>query len=138
MLVEETFYRPPETGREVRFLPAPVYNLAHRLLAQSETGCVFVPIRSLQYMAVLDAEECVFVHREGRRMIELAWRDFRPGARAALTEAVAYDLVYYSSSGADTKARLQGEFHLALQALEKKQSPLSGTARILKLDVGNS
>ena len=138
MFTEETFYRPPETGREERRLPAPIYNLAHLLLAQSETGCVFVPIRSMQYMAVLDGEECVFVHREGRRMIELAWRNFRPGARAALTEAVAYDLVYYSPAASQTMARLQGEFHLALQALEKKQSPPSGPARILKLDVGNS
>jgi hypothetical protein len=138
MITEETFYRPPETGREVRQLPAPLYNLAHLLLAQSETGCVFVPIRSMQYMAVLDAEECIFVHREGRRMIELAWRNFRPGARTALTEAVAYDLVYYSPSGSATMARLQGEFYLALQALEKKQSPPPKPARILKLDVGNS
>ena len=57
MIVEETFYRPPETGREARTLPGPVYNLAHGLLAQSGTGCVFVPIRSMQYMAVLDAGE---------------------------------------------------------------------------------
>jgi hypothetical protein len=138
MIVEETFYRPPEIAREVRHLPAPVYNLSHRLLAESETGCVFVPIRSMQYMAVLDDEEYIFVHREGRRMIELAWRNFHPGARGALTEAVAYDLVRYSPSASATMARLQGEFHLALQALEKKQSPPSGPARILKLDVGGS
>ena len=66
MFTEETFYRPAETGREERLLPAPVYNLTHLLLAQTDSGCVFVPIRSMQYMAVLDAEESIFVHREGR------------------------------------------------------------------------
>lgn len=114
MMTEETFYRP------------------------SETGCVFVPIRSMQCRVVLDAEECIFAHREGRRLIELAWRNFRPRERGALTEPVAYDLVYYSPSGSATMARLQGEFHLAPQALEKKQSPPPGSVRILKLDVGKS
>ena len=71
-------------------------------------------------------------------MIELAWRNFRPGARAALTGAVAYDLVYYSPTGADTMLRLQGEFHRALQSLAKKKSAPSVPARILKLDAGNS
>ena len=126
MFTEETFYRPSETRREERHLPAPAYNLAHLLLAQSGTGCVFVPIRSMQYMAVLDVEECIFVQREGRRMIELAWRNFRPGTRAALTEAVAYELVYYSSTGPETMARLPGEFYRALLALAKKQSPRPG------------
>ena len=52
-------------------------------------------------------------------MIELAWRNFRPGARAALTEAVAYELVYYASTGPETMARLQGEYYRVLLALEK-------------------
>lgn len=137
MFTEETFYRPAETGREARHLPAPVYNLAHLLLARSASDCVFVPIRGMQYMAVLDAEEYIFVHREGRRMIELAWRHFRPGERAALSEPVAYELVCYSPSAPATMLRLQREFHVALQALESRQTLPSGPARILKLDAGN-
>jgi hypothetical protein len=137
MFIEETFYRPPEISREVRHLPARIYNLAHRLLAQAQAGCVFVPIRSMQYMAVLDAEEFIFVHREGRRMIEVAWQRFRPGARDALTDPVAYDAVYCAVSAGAIMARLQVEFDKALQELEKKQSPVSGPARILKLDTGS-
>lgn len=72
MFTEETPRRPPETGREECDLPAPVCNLAHRLLAQSGSGCVLVPIRGMQYMAPLDVGECIFAHRDGGRMIDLA------------------------------------------------------------------
>ena len=95
MIVEETFYRPPELSREPRTLPADTYNLAHVLLKRAATGCLFVPLRGMQFLAVLDAEEFIFVDREGRRMIELAWQNFAPQARRALDEPVSYEAVYY-------------------------------------------
>jgi len=137
MIVEETFYRRDEVGREPRTLPAATYNLAHRLLAHAENGSLFVPIRSMQFLAVLDNEEFIFVDREGGRLIEIAWQHFRPGERSALDAPVAYAAVYYAASGAQTMSRLQAEFHKALAQLEHR-APAQAPARVVKLPVRDS
>ena len=136
MIVEETFYRPPELSREPRTLPADTYNLAHVLLKRAATGCLFVPLRGMQFLAVLDSEEFIFVDREGRRMIELAWQNFAPQVRRALDEPVSYEAVYYSSAGAEVMRRAQGEFHKALREVEQK-TELPGSARVIKMAGGD-
>jgi len=95
-----------------------------------------VPLRSMQFLAVLDTEEFIFVDREGRRMIELAWQHFTPQARHALDEPVSYEAVYYSPAGAEVMRRVQGEFHKALREVEQK-TVLPGSARVMKLTGGN-
>jgi hypothetical protein len=135
--MEESFYRDEEISREPRTLPAATYNLAHTLLAHAldghrGEGCLFVPIRSMQYMAVIDHEEIIFVDREGARMIELAWQRFNPHARNALDEPVPYELVYYADKGRETMKRLPREFYLALNQLAQRRS-FGGPAKVLKL-----
>jgi hypothetical protein len=130
--VEEAFCRRAEVGREARHLPAAVYNLARLLLTRAPQGCLFVPIRAMQYLAVLDREEFIFVDREGGRFIELAWREFQAGERSALDAPVAYAAVYYSPAAAAVMARLQGEFARALTQLEGREAP-PGPARVIKL-----
>jgi len=137
MIVEETFYRRDEVAREPRALSAPTYNLAHVLLARAAGGCLFVPIRSMQFLAVLDSEEFIFVDREGGHMIEIAWQHFRPAERTALDEPVAYEAVYYTASGAQTMQRLQGEFHKAITQLEQRE-PARVPARVVKLPARGS
>ena len=132
MFVDETFCRRDEVAREPRTLPAATYNLAHVLLARAEGGCLFVPIRSMQFLAVLDNEEFIFVDREGGCMIELAWQHFRPGERAALDVPVAYEGVYYSAAAPQVMPRLQGEFHKALVQLAHR-APAHAPARVVKL-----
>jgi hypothetical protein len=129
MIVEETFYRPDELAREARRLPAATYNRAHALLARAGR-CVFVPIRSIQVLAVLDAEEFIFVEREGGRRIAIAWQRFRPGARTALDEPVAYEAVYYSPAAAQSMRRLLAEFPKALALLESR-APKRQAARVV-------
>lgn len=135
MVVEETFYRPSELSREPRTLPAETYNLAHVLLKRATAGCLFVPLRSMQFLAVLDAEEFIFVDREGRRIIELAWQRFAPQTRHSLDEPVPYEAVYYSPASAEIMHRVQGEFHKALRGLERKAT-LGGPAHVIKLAGG--
>ena len=135
MIVEETFYRPSELSREPRTLPAETYNLARVLRQRAATGCLFVPMRGMQFLAVLDAEEFIFVDREGRRMIELAWQRFMPQARHSLDEPVAYEAVYYSGAGAEIMRRVQAEFHKALREIERKTTP-GPPARVIKLAGG--
>ncbi|MBI3778826.1 MAG: hypothetical protein HY274_07940 [Gammaproteobacteria bacterium] len=136
MIVEETFYRPPELSREPRTLPAETYNLAHLLLKRAANGCLFVPLRGMQFLAVLDAEEFIFVDREGRRMIELAWQRFMPHARQSLDDPVSYEAVYYSPAGAEIMRRAQSEFPKALREVEQKTA-LPSSARVIKLSGGN-
>lgn len=141
---EEVFYRPQEVRRETRHLPAASYSLIYRLFRRTATGCLFVPIRSMQYLAVVDSEEIIFTDGAGDRSIELAWQNFQPQARSSLTEPVAYDSVYYTEGAARTMLRLQGELYRALADLERKRphgalaSPASATARIVQLARKNS
>jgi len=132
MIVEETFFRPAELSREARMLPAELYNLAHRLLKRAVTGCLFVPLRSMQFLAVLDADEIIFVDREGRHLIELAWQRFAPQTRRSLEEPVPYEAVYYSPVAAEVMRRAQSEFYKALHELEQKAT-FDGPARVIKL-----
>ena len=128
--MQETFYRPDsEVLRTTRTLPAAIYNLAHTLLVQSQTGCVFVPIRAMQYMAVLDAAEFIFVDRERPGLIELAWQSFHPGSRTALEDPVPFDLVYYDERAALTMRRLIAEFYKALVLLSERRVTDSSPAK---------
>ncbi|MDQ1313928.1 MAG: hypothetical protein QG662_37 [Pseudomonadota bacterium] len=82
--MEARFYREQEIARLPDFLPSATYNLAHTLLSRTD-GCLFVPIRSLQYMAVLDAEEFIFVDGQNRAWVELAWQNSVRGRAARST-----------------------------------------------------
>jgi hypothetical protein len=133
MIVEETFYRPGEQRREARWLPAATYNLAHRLVSQAANGCLFIPIRSMQFLAVLDREEFIFVDREQRRWIAVSWQRFRPGERTALDGPVPYEAVGYRDDAAETQRRLQGEFLKALREIQGRE-PARGSARVVALN----
>ena len=129
---KETFERGPALGEMASALPAATYNLTRILLANSPRDCVFVPIRAMQYQAVIDREEIIFVDSQYRRWVEVAWRQFQPRERAALDEPVAYQAVFYTPEGRDLQRRLQAEFHKALSLLDSRR-PAPGEARILNL-----
>jgi hypothetical protein len=65
-------------------------------------------------------------------MIGIAWQRLRPGERTALDAPVAYEVVYYSASEAQTMPRLQSEFHKALLQLEQR-APAHIPASVIKL-----
>jgi hypothetical protein len=132
--VEITCYRDLEVSVEIRQLPAATYNLAHILLARSPAGNLFIPIRSMQYLAILDAEELVFLDGERKCWIDIAWRKFHPQTRNALDEPVEFEAVYYSATAEKLMSRLQAELPRALQELAKKETP-EGSARVLKFEI---
>jgi hypothetical protein len=74
-------------------------------------------------MAVLDAEEFIFVDSQNKAWVELAWQHFHPQARASLDERVPFEVVHYSPQAAETMKRLPGEFHKALQQLADRDRP---------------
>lgn len=112
MQEKESFNRGEELGSELRKLPAETYNRLRLLLDYSESSCIFVPIRSMQYMAVIDREEIIFVDGlSARRSIEFIWHQFKPRERSNLTDPVSYRLTYYDKKALETMKRLQWEFN---------------------------
>jgi len=128
--MEITCYRDSEINCESRHLPASTYNLAITLLSRCPTRHLFVPIRSMQYMAIIDHEEFVFIDGERKCWIDIAWRNFKPQTRDALDQPVAYEAVYYRENMPALMTRLQREFSMALQALVNK-AKLDGPAKII-------
>ena len=135
--MEITCYRDIELQREPRQLPAAVYNTAHLLLNHSKEGVVFVPIRSMQYLAILDHEEFVFVDGANKSLIDIAWQHFNPHTRSALDEPVSCAAVYYHPAAADIMLRLQSEFPRALRSLAAKDK-LDEPGKIIKLEIRRS
>ncbi|UJP05374.1 MAG: hypothetical protein LZF61_11185 [Nitrosomonas sp.] len=134
--MEITCYRDPEVSRVERYLPAKTYNLAVTLLSHCATPYLFVPIRSMQYMAIIDHDEFVFIDGERKCWIDIAWCDFRRQERNTLDEPVAYQVVFYRDRMPAVMLRLQREFPLALEALAGR-SKLEGPARIIHFPAKN-
>jgi hypothetical protein len=65
----------------------------------------------------------------------VAWRRFRPQAREALDEPVAYEAVFYTPDGRDTQRRIQADFHKALALLDERR-PAPREAHVLPLRPG--
>jgi len=129
-MMEITCYRDSEISRESRQLSASAYNLAITLLSRCTTRHLFVPIRSMQYMAIIDNEEFVFIDGERKCWVDIAWQNFKPQVRDALDQPVAYQAVYYRENISTIMTRLQSEFPAALQVLVNR-TKLDGPARII-------
>ncbi len=134
--MEITCYRDPEISREPRQLSASTYNLAITLLLRCTTRHLFVPIRNMQYMAIIDSEEFVFIDGERKCWIDIAWQNFKPQVRDALDQPFAYQAVYYRGNMSAVMTRLQSEFPAALQVLVNKIK-LDGPARIINFSTKN-
>lgn len=131
----ESFYRGDPVGRESRSLPAEQYNAIRLLLDFSGKSCVFVPIRSMQYMAVIDREEVIFIDGQVKSEIDFAWRFFRSQERSTLTEPVTYTFEYYVPDAPVTMRRAQGEFfrHVRLLAgrLRQQEKPVDSSNNVV-------
>jgi hypothetical protein len=137
----ETFFLPDEIGRDTVTIPAALYNRCRLLLSRCQYEHIFVPIRSMQYLAVIDQEGIIFVDSqayavrggEGGRMILLAWQ-FRPELRPdALSEPVPIDVVYYHPQAPEIQKRLMGEFVKSLDILDARSAEAGWEARAKKV-----
>ncbi|MGD8933260.1 MAG: hypothetical protein PVF35_00665 [Gammaproteobacteria bacterium] len=143
-LVTETFFLPPEVDRQAWSVPAEIYNLYRSLLSKSVTGNVFVPIRTMQFLAVMDKNEIIFVDsqsyavsgNEGGRLILIAWKFNSKPDRDALSDPVPCDVIFYERKDRDTQLRLVREFRESLELMDQRyrdeQMPAEG-AKILHL-----
>lgn len=131
--LEIIIHRQQPIARAARFLPALQYNLARTLQARSPRGVAFVPLRSMQVLAIMDAEEFVFVDSQYKQLAVLAWQCFRPQERASLDDPVPFQSVFYRPDAAELQKRLQPELFGAMQLLAGKDR-VEGPARVLKFE----
>jgi hypothetical protein len=133
--VRETFFRPEEHSRERSALPADIVNSMRTLLNRGGGSCLFVPIRSMQYQAVVERDEIVFVdaqggyaHQdgEGGRLIRIAWLPAPAGERDSLSGPVFCEMVYYFPDLKDVQRRLLAEIRPALAQFACRQTARAG------------
>ncbi len=125
----ETFFLPTERLREPTRIPAALFNRCRLLLSRSHYEHVFVPIRSMQFLAVIDSSGILFVDsqayrvqgEDGGRLVLLAW-EFRADLRpAALDRPVPIELVHYHPDAGELHRRLIGDFSRAISVLESRR-----------------
>lgn len=131
--MEISIFRDPPLGQESRRLPAAEYNLARMLQARSPRGTAFVPIRAMQILAILDAEEFVFVDNQHKQLAVLAWRGFRPQERESLDDPVPFEAMFYRTGARELQRQLQPELFKAMQTLAGRER-IEGPARVLKFE----
>lgn len=127
-----TFECGDEISRDVRQLPADYYRKLLILFSRSDSENLFIPIRNIQYLAVVTRDEVVFIDGQDRRRIESSWSNFRHESEV-LDDPVSYDCVVFEEKGAGMLTRLQGEFLKALELVESRQ-PKSEGATVTSLD----
>jgi len=115
------FVRGTSIKSQARTLPADYYNKLQLLFAHAHNKQVFIPIRSMQFLAVFDKQEVIFVHSSSKQCIQLSWHHFKPQQRDTLHDPVAYQCDYYEAESLDIMLRLHGEFYRALEIMEEKQ-----------------
>lgn len=142
--VTETFFLPDEVERKNWLVPAEIYNLYYSLRARCKEGHVFVPIRKMQFMAVLDKNEIIFVDSqsyavskdEGGRLILIAWKFAESHDRDALADPMPCEVVFYEQQNRDLQLRLISELKQAMELMDQRyrdeQLPATG-AKILTL-----
>lgn len=139
--LSETFFRPSEIGRERLAIPAPLYNQCRLMLARCQYEHIFVPVRSMQFQAVIDSEEVIFVDNqayavrdgEGGKLIRLSWKFCHQEGRDSLTEPAPIDLVSYDEETRDLHNRLIGEFKKALDIMEERYKENGCEARVSRV-----
>ena len=128
-ITKDTFFRPPALLREPLTIPAGLYNRCRLLHTRSELPHLFVPIRSMQFLAVIDREEAIFIDTQGGyavqdgvggRLIVLAWQFTPAQARASLNAPAEMELVHYREGGRELHRRIMSEFPPALERLGEK------------------
>ena len=128
------FIRGEEIERQQGTLSATLYNRIHVVFAQSDSETLFVPIRSMQYLAIIDKEEIIFVDGQRPRAIEISWRDFQTGQRDNLQSPVAFTCIYYRDKNNEFMNRLHSEFLKALNVMSGRSHKADATVINIKKD----
>jgi len=133
--MREIFIRGAERGSRAWNMPAGLYNCMHLLHSRAKDPALLVPIRSIQYLAVIDHKETLFVDNlggylmrngQGGRPVVLAWRHYRPQLRQSLREPVLCEAVYYTLNAERMMQRLVTAFYDALKQMQAQAERTAG------------
>jgi hypothetical protein len=124
----ETFFRPEALAVERLTIPAALYNGCRLTLSRCSNVHAFVPVRSMQIMAVIGREEVIFVDSqdyavqddEGGKLICLAWIFRHAAGRDDLTDPAPIELKYYREDARQLHNRLVGEFAQTLDMMAER------------------
>ncbi len=135
------FFRPAEYARRKGTIPASLFRLCRRAWRRSGQAHEFIPVRSMQVLAVLGEDETIFVDSLdyrvcdgiGGRVIQLAWSSPGVGALQGLDHPVPCEVIHYQAGLDEMQRRLLGQFRGALEDAEQRDAP-AADARILHFD----
>ena len=125
----QIFFKPTEFACQKKQLPAITYNLAQVLLNRSKSTHLFIPIRSMQYLAIIEADAFWFVdslayavrNNEGGRLIAVSWHPVLSAQdRAGLNQHMTCRVIFYGEDRAGIQIRLPKEFFTALQLIDQR------------------
>lgn len=140
----QTFFLPAQYSCQTSTMRSDTYNLARTLLKRTQSDHVYVPIRNLQYLAVIDGNDIYFVdslayavnNNEGGRMITISWHTSATTERASLEQNIPMEIIFYDRDMSHVQSRLCQEFHKAMRLMDQRyrdaQIPPEG-ARIIAL-----
>ncbi len=120
MQYQERFYRGDTLGTEMSTLSAETYNDIRRLISRHDNPQVFIPVRSMQYMAVVSEKEVLFVDIHIQRVTELSWSGFQSNDRGSLDSPVSFSCAWYNSKAQEGMHKAPKEFAESLKVLLNK------------------
>ncbi len=127
MTATEEFFLPEVVASSIGSVPASLYNRCC-LLQRQTAESVFVPIRPLQFLAVLEPRQVTFVdslnyavkNGHGGRVIVIRW-SFQVAGRDDLNAPVNCKINLYTQLASIAQQRLCVEFQKALELTDKRR-----------------
>lgn len=121
----ETFICPAPLAKKNGPLAGAIINRCRVLRIRAGAPHAFVPIRSMQFQAVIARGEVLFVDHQGGyaledgiggRLVALAWRFPESIDRPSLDRMIPVETEYFRADGAILERRILSEFPRALAA----------------------
>ena len=125
----QSFFIPDEFFCQQTRLLSQTYNLAHVLLNRSRSDHLFLPIRSLQYLAIIEKNAFWFVDslayavrgNEGGRLIRVSWHPLiNAGQREGLTQHMDCRVIFYGEDMSEIQNRLNTEFYQSMLQIDQR------------------
>ena len=127
----QSFFTPDEFLCQETRLLSQTYNLAHVLLNRSQSSHLFIPVRSLQYLAIIEKNAFWFVDSlayavrgdEGGRLIRVSWHPLISAhEREGLTQNMDCRVIFYGEDMSEIQKRLNSEFYQSMLQIDQRHS----------------
>lgn len=125
----QSFFTPDEFFCLETRLLSQTYNLAHVLLKRSQSSHLFIPVRSLQYLAIIEKNAFWFVDSlayavrgdEGGRLIRVSWHPLiNVNQREGLNQNMDCRVIFYGDDMSEIQNRLNNEFYQSMRLIDQR------------------